>query len=99
MHNYIVNATIQVIPLTQDRHPYEWVDIAIEAIVAAGIEHYEVRAFATELEGTYDQVTKVYHAVNEQLLNRKCPEWITNLQIQVRSKGDMPASEKTEKYR
>lgn len=99
MHNHIVNATIQVIPLAQDRHPYEWVDIAIEAIMEAGIKTYEVRAFATELEGTYDQVTSVYHAVNERLLNRECPEWITNLQIQIRSKGDMPASEKTDKYR
>lgn len=98
MHQYIVNATIQVVPLATDRHPYEWVDIAIEAIQQNGIAHYEVRAFATELEGTYEQVTGVYHAVNERLLRHECPEWITNLQIQIRSLGDMPASEKTARY-
>jgi len=99
MHQYIVNATIQVVPLAQDRHPYEWVDIAIEAIRESGITEYEVRPFATELEGSYEQVTSVYHAVNERLLDRRCTEWITNLQIQIRAAGDMPASEKTAKYR
>jgi uncharacterized protein YqgV (UPF0045/DUF77 family) len=99
MHTYLVNGAIQVIPLAQDRHPYEWVDIAIEAIQRSGIEKYEVQAFATEMEGRYDQIMEVYHAVNERLMNQGCAEWITNLQIQIRCDRDMPASEKTDKYR
>lgn len=52
MHNYIVNATIQILPLAQDKHPY----------------------------------------------NKKCAEWICNLQIQIRTNGDMTGDEKMAKY-
>ena len=97
MHQFIVNATIQVIPLAQDKHPYEWVDEAIEVIQSAEVK-YQIRPFATELEGTYAQVMKVFNDVNEQLVARKCQEWITNLQIQIRSEADMTADEKTAKY-
>ena len=29
MHNYLVNASIQILPIITDKHPYEWVDEAI----------------------------------------------------------------------
>ena len=64
MHEFIVNATIQVVPLAQDKHPYEWVDEAIAIIQKADIK-YEIRPFSTELEGTYAQVMKVFTEVNE----------------------------------
>jgi uncharacterized protein (TIGR00106 family) len=98
MHEFIVNATIQVVPLAQDKHPYEWVDEAIAIIQAANIK-YEIRPFSTELEGTYVQVMKVFAEVNEHLCASKCHEWITNLQIQIRSEGDMTAEEKVQKFK
>ena len=51
MHNYIINASIQIVPVIQDKHPYEWVDEAIEIIKKSGIK-YEVGPFATILEGS-----------------------------------------------
>ena len=98
MHNYIVNASVQIVPLAQDRHPYDWVDEAIAIIQQSGIQH-EVNAFATVLEGTYEEVMRVIHQINEHLQQQGCYEWITNLQIQIRSSGDITADEKTEKYR
>lgn len=98
MHNFLVNASIQLLPLTTDRHPYEWVDEAIDIIRLSGIKH-DVGPFATVLEGTYAEVMTVIGDVNEHLCNRGCPEWITSLQIQIRSGGDMTADEKTDKYR
>lgn len=98
MHHYIINASIQVVPLAQDRHPYEWVDIAIPIIQATGIKH-EVRPFSTELEGTYEQIIDVFNKVNNHLQEKGCQEWITNLQVQIRSNGDMTGEEKIEKYR
>jgi uncharacterized protein (TIGR00106 family) len=97
MHNYIVNASIQIIPVVQDKHPYEWVDEAIAIIQQSGIKH-EVGPFATVLEGTYDAVMKVINEVNEHLLSRNCAEWISSLQIQIRSQGDITGEEKTEKF-
>ena len=98
MHHHLINAALQVVPLAQNRHPYLWVDEAISIIQQSGIKH-EVNAFATVLEGTYDEVLQVINAVNEHLLNQNCHEWILNLQLQIRSNADITADEKMEKYR
>lgn len=97
MHQHIINASIQLIPIVQDRHPYEWVDEAIEVIKSSGIK-YEVGAFATVVEGTYEEVINVINKINDHLQKRNCPEWIANVQIQIRSNGDITGNEKTEKY-
>lgn len=98
MHQYIVNASIQILPVVQDRHPYEWVDEGIAIIQNAGIK-YEVGPFATVVEGTYEEVMKVINAVNERLFSRHCNEWITSIQLQIRSGGDITGEEKVEKFR
>ena len=97
MHSYIINASIQIVPIVLDKHPYDWVDEAIAIIQQSGIK-YEVGTFATVLEGAYETVMKVIGDVNEFLYQRGCSEWITNLQIQIRSGGDITGDEKTEKF-
>jgi len=98
MHQFIVNASLQILPVVQDRHPYEWVDEAISIIQQSGVK-YEVGAFATTLEGTYDNVMKVVNDVNEYLLQKGCSEWIASVQVQIRSNGDITGDEKTEKFK
>jgi uncharacterized protein YqgV (UPF0045/DUF77 family) len=98
MHNYIINASIQILPIVQDKHPYEWVDEAIATIQQSGVKH-EVGPFATVLEGTYDEVMKVIHDVNEYLYCQGCSEWISSVQLQIRSGGDITGQEKTEKFK
>jgi uncharacterized protein (TIGR00106 family) len=98
MHQYIVNASIQILPIVQDRHPYEWVDEAIDIIKASGIK-YEVGPFATVLEGSYAEVMTVIQHVNEFLYEKGCSEWISNIQLQIRSHADITADEKTAKFR
>lgn len=97
MHQYIVNASIQILPIVRDRHPYEWVDEAIAIIQQSGVKH-DVGPFATVLEGTYADVLKVIHDVNEYLFSKGCSEWISNVQLQIRSAGDITGEEKTEKF-
>lgn len=98
MHQHIINASIQIVPIVLDKHPYLWVDDAIAIIQRSGIKH-EVTPFATVMEGTYDEVMKVIHEVNEFLYQQGCAEWISNLQIQIRSAGDITGEEKTGKFR
>jgi len=98
MHSFTINASIQIVPIVQDKHPYEWVDDAIAIIEQSGIK-YEVGAFATVIEGKYDAVMQVINDVNEYLYTKGCNEWISNVQIQIRSKGDMTADEKTDKFK
>lgn len=97
MHQYIINASIQMVPIVQDRHPYEWVDEAIEVIKSSGIK-CEVGPFATVIEGQYEEVMNVINSINEHLQQRDCTEWITNIQIQIRSNGDITSDEKTAKH-
>lgn len=98
MHSYIVNASIQVLPVVQDRHPYEWVDKAIAVIQQSGIK-YEIGPFATVIEGNYVAVMKVINDVNEYLYTHHCNEWICSAQIQLRSGGDITGNEKTDKFK
>ncbi len=97
MHQYIINASIQIVPIVLDKHPYEWVDEAIGIIQQSGIKH-EVGPFATVLEGTYEEVMKVIRDINEFLWQKGCAEWISNIQIQIRSNQDITSLEKTEKF-
>ena len=97
MHNYIVNASIQILPIAQDRHPYEWVDEAILVIQQSGIK-YKIGPFATVVEGTYEEVMNVVHNVNEHLFRQKCNEWIASVQFNIRSNGDITANEKVSKF-
>ena len=97
MHNYIVNASLQLIPVVQDRHPYEWVDEAIAVIKKSNIS-CTVGPFATVVEGKYDEVIKVINDVNEYLYQKHCNEWVLNVQIQIRSNGDITSEEKTAKH-
>lgn len=97
MHNYIVNASIQILPIVQDRHPYEWVDEAIAVIQQSGIK-YKIGPFATVVEGTYEQVMEVVNDINEHLINQRCNEWIASVQINMRSDSDITANEKVSKF-
>lgn len=98
MHNYIINASIQIVPIVQDKHPYEWVDEAIAIIKQSGIKH-EVGPFATVVEGKYAEVMTLIENINEYLYKRGCAEWISNIQIQIRSNNDITCDEKTAKFK
>jgi uncharacterized protein (TIGR00106 family) len=98
MHNNIVNASIQLLPIVNDKHPYMWVDEAIAVVSRSGIK-YQVGPFATVLEGSYNEIMSVVNAINEYLYQQNCSEWILNVQLQIRSKDDVTASEKMEKYK
>ena len=98
MHQHTINASIQIVPIVQDRHPYLWVDEAIAIIQQSGIKH-EVGPFTTVLEGSYQAVMQVVYDVNEYLQHQNCNEWIMSLQIQIRSNEDITADEKTSKYK
>ena len=98
MHSYIINASIQLLPIVEDKHPYDWVDEVIESIKQSGIT-YEVGLFATVVEGTYEKVMRVINDINEYLYEKHCAEWITSVQIQIRSDGDITGDSKTSKHK
>jgi len=98
MHQHIINASLQILPIVPDKHPYEWVDEAIAIIEQSGIK-YEVGPFATIVEGTYNQVIILVNSINDHLQQNGCAEWILNAQIQIRANGNITGDEKTLKFK
>ena len=74
MHQHTINASLQILPIVQDKHPYLWVDEAIAVIEQSNIK-YEVGPFATVVEGTYDEVLNVINTINNYLQKNGCAEW------------------------
>ena len=98
-HSYIISASIQLVPIISGaKHPYEWIDEIIEIIKISGVK-YEVDAFSTSLESDYKSVMSLIDNINSFLLAQKCPEWVLQVQLQLRSEGDMTSDEKTDKHR
>jgi len=98
MHQHIINASLQILPIVQDKHPYQWVDEAIAIIEQSGIK-YEVGPFATIVEGTYNQVIVLINNINDYLQKNGCDEWILNAQIQIRANSNITGDEKTLKFK
>ncbi len=98
MHQYTINASLQILPIVQDKHPYEWVDEAIAIIQQSNIK-YEVGPFATVVEGTYREVMEVINNINDYLQKKGCAEWILNAQIQIRASGNITGDEKIAKFK
>jgi uncharacterized protein YqgV (UPF0045/DUF77 family) len=97
-HPFIVSAAIQLVPVVAgERHPYEWIDEVIDLIKASNV-NYEVGPFSTTLESDYKSIMKIIDDINSYLLSKKCPEWLLNIQIQVRSEADITAAEKVDKH-
>ncbi len=97
MHHHIINASLQILPVVKDRHPYEWVDEAIAVIQQSSVK-YEVGPFATVVEGTYSEVVGLINSINDYLQQKGCAEWILNVQIQIRANSDITGGEKTAKF-
>lgn len=94
MNNHITNASLQLIPIVQDRHPYEWVDEVIGLIDRSGLK-YSVGPFGTSIEGTYSEIKQMIEDINQYLHQHNCAEWVLNVQWHMRSGGDVTVEEKT----
>ncbi|HMP93176.1 MAG TPA: thiamine-binding protein [Phnomibacter sp.] len=97
MHQYLINASIQMLPITTQQHPYTWVDEVINIIAQSGLA-YQVGPFSTSVEGSFEQVHQLIAAINGWLVQQQCPEWMLQVQYQLRSQGPMEAMEKMAKY-
>jgi uncharacterized protein YqgV (UPF0045/DUF77 family) len=98
MHQLTMNAGIQLIPIHTKEHPYEWVDMVIDIIKESGLT-YEIGAFNTSVEGSYEKVRQLVDRINDFLMQEQCPEWLLNVQYQLRSESAISIGEKTEKFR
>ena len=96
MHNFITNASIQLVPIVQHRHPYEWVDEVIALIGKSGLP-FTVGPFGTAVEGTYAGIRQLIDDINNYLHQHQCAEWLLNVQWQMRAAEDVTIEEKLQR--
>jgi uncharacterized protein YqgV (UPF0045/DUF77 family) len=61
---HIVNISLQILPSSTNKHPYDIVDKAIEVIKASGLTH-KVCPFETVMEGPYDEIMETIKQVHK----------------------------------
>lgn len=98
-HTHLISASLQLVPIVPgSKHPYDWIDEVIAIIKASGVQ-FEVSAFSTSVEADYKSVMSLIDNINTFLLAQNCPEWVLQVQLQLRSEADMTSGEKTDKHR
>lgn len=94
----LINAAIQVLPRSKDKHPYAIVDAAIAVIKDSGMK-YEVCPFETVVEGEYEAVTDLIARIRNACYAAGAEELIVNVKLQLRRENDVSIEEKMAKYR
>lgn len=98
-HPHTISAAIQLVPVdTGNVRPYQWIDEVIDIIKESGMS-YEVGAFSTSIDADYKSIMELIDKINQYLLTRSCPEWLLNVQLQVRSASAIHSEEKIAKFR
>ena len=95
--NKQVNIAIQILPFTNDIHPYIIIDKAIEVIINSGVK-YMVCPFETVMEGNYEELMKIVEKIHEICYQYGAEEIICNLKIQSHKTNQVTINDKMVKY-
>ncbi len=93
-----INAAIQVLPQSKEKHIYAIVDEAIDEIRNSGL-NYQVCPFETVVEGNYSQIMKLVEKIKDRCFKAGSDDLLINIKIQARKSGDVTIDEKMYKYR
>ncbi len=94
----IINATIQVIPLTSSEKALPIVDQAIALIQQSGIT-YSVGAFETTLEGEYEEVQQLIRQVEDFCYTRQELQFLIYSKLHVCGGANIMVGDKTDKFK
>lgn len=94
----LINATIQVIPLTQIEKAFPIVDKAIELIQQSGIS-FSVGAFETTLEGEYEAVQQLLRKVEDFCYSQEEVQFLVYCKLHLCGGENILAESKTAKFK
>lgn len=93
-----INAAIQIVPKSKERHIYDIIDEAIAVIQNSGLK-YMVTPMETVIEGRYIEVFEVMQKAQEVALSAGADELLVNIKLHIRKEEDVTFEEKIEKYK
>lgn len=95
---YQINLALQVLPMGVPKdQAYRIVDEAIRCIAASGLK-YEVTAFETVIEGSYDEVMELVETVQKACKKAGATDILINMKLQRSFTKDVFITDKTGKY-
>ena len=93
-----INASIQVIPLTNTDVAFPIVDSAIALIQHSGLA-YTVGAFETTIEGEYEPVQQLIRQIEDFCYAQKEVQFLVYKKLHVFGSGNVLAESKTGKFK
>ncbi|MBS1611857.1 MAG: thiamine-binding protein [Bacteroidetes bacterium] len=93
----IINASVQVVPITKVEEAFPIIDQAIALIQQSGLK-YTVGAFATELEGEYDAVQALLKQICDFCYGQKEMQFLVYTKLHLSGGQDILAADKTGKF-
>jgi len=93
----IINASVQVVPITKAEEAFHIIDQAIALIQQSGLK-YTVGAFATELEGEYNDVQTLLKQICDFCYGQKEMQFLVYTKLHLSGGQDILAADKTGKF-
>ncbi|HLP51439.1 MAG TPA: thiamine-binding protein [Chitinophagales bacterium] len=94
----IINASIQVVPLTQIDHAFPVIDKAIALIQQSGLK-YTVGAFETTIEGEYEPVQQLIRTIEDFCYAQPDIQFLVYKKMHVHGGGNVLVESKTGKFK
>jgi uncharacterized protein YqgV (UPF0045/DUF77 family) len=95
--NHQVNISLQILPSSTEKHPYDIVDQAISIIQKSGL-NYKVCPFETVMEGPYDKIMEVIKEVHLTCFAYGADSIFANIKMQINKQQDVFIEDKIGKY-
>jgi len=93
MTEHNIHYSLQIVPKSDNKHPYEIVDAAIEVIQASGLR-YQVTVMDTILEGPYDKVLETAEKAQQACIDAGAEELLVFIKMHYSPSRDITFEEK-----
>ena len=94
----IINASVQVVPLTRTKDPYPLIDEAIALIQQSGLK-YLVGALETTIEGEYEPVQKLIREIEDFCYSQNEIQFLIYKKIHLCGGQNILIEDKTGKFK
>jgi len=88
-----VHVSIQIVPISRDKHPYDLIDRAIDVIEKSGVK-FLVGPMETVMQGDYDTLMQVTKKAQEVCLESGAEEVVVTIKVHARKNADVTWDEK-----
>lgn len=93
----LINASVQVVPIAQEKEALPVVDQAIALIQQSGLK-YRVGAFATDIEGPYEAVQDLLRRVEDFCYNQREHQFLVYTKLHLSGGRDITIAGKVDKF-